>query len=159
MLVAQPVMMAVFSPLTGRLSDRIEAQILSSTGMGLMVVSLSLLAFLGAETPLGFIVACLVLLGLGYALFSSPNVNAIMSSVKGRTFGVASATLGTMRLIGQLLSMGVATLILAIFVGKVQIAPEHHGAFLTSLKTAFLLFAVLCFGGVFASLARGKTRS
>jgi EmrB/QacA subfamily drug resistance transporter len=158
-LVAQPVMMAVFSPLTGRLSDRIEAQILSSTGMGFMVVSLFLLAFLGAETPLWFVVACQVLLGLGYALFSSPNVNAIMSSVEGRTFGVASATLGTMRLIGQMLSMGVATLVLAIFVGKVQIGPEHHGAFLTSLKTAFVLFAVLCFGGVFASLARGKTRS
>lgn len=158
-LVAQPVMMAVFSPLTGRLSDRIEAQVLSSAGMGFMVVSLSLLAFLGAETPLGYVVACQVLLGLGYALFSSPNVNAIMSSVEGRTLGVASATLGTMRLIGQMLSMGVATLILAIFVGKVQIGPEHYGAFLTSLKTAFLLFAVLCFGGVFASLARGKTRS
>jgi EmrB/QacA subfamily drug resistance transporter len=158
-LVAQPVMMAVFSPLTGRLSDRIEAQILSSTGMGFMVVSLFLLAFLGAETPLWFVVACQVLLGLGYALFSSPNVNAIMSSVEGRTFGVASATLGTMRLIGQMLSMGVATLVLAIFVGKVQIGPEHRCAFLTSLKTAFVLFAVLCFGGVFASLARGKTRS
>jgi EmrB/QacA subfamily drug resistance transporter len=158
-LVAQPVMMAVFSPLTGRLSDRIEVQTLASTGMGLMVVSLSLLAFLGAETPLGYVVAYQVILGLGYALFSSPNVNAIMSSVEGRTLGVASATLGTMRLIGQMLSMGVATLILAIFVGKVQIGPEHYGAFLTSLKTAFLLFAVLCFGGVFASLARGKTRS
>jgi EmrB/QacA subfamily drug resistance transporter len=158
-LVAQPVVMAVFSPLTGRLSDRIEAQILSSTGMGFMVVSLSLLAFLGAETPLWFVLACQVLLGLGYALFSSPNVNAIMSSVERRTFGVASATLGTMRLIGQMLSMGVATLILAIFVGKVQIGPEHYGAFLTSLKTAFVLFAALCFGGVFASLARGKTRS
>ncbi len=158
-LVAQPVMMAVFSPLTGRLSDRIEAQILSSAGMGLMVVSLSLLAFLGAGTPLGFVIACQVILGLGYALFSSPNVNAIMSSVEGRAFGVASATLGTMRLIGQMLSMGVATLILATVVGKVQIGPEHHGAFLTSLKTAFLLFAVLCLGGVFASLARGNTRS
>jgi MFS family permease len=158
-LVAQPVMMAVFSPLTGRLSDKIEVQILASTGMGFMVLSLSLLAFLRVETGLGYVVACQVILGLGYALFTSPNVNAIMSSVEGRTFGVASATIGTMRLIGQMLSMGVATLILAIFVGKVQIGPEHHGAFLTSLRTAFGLFAVLCFGGVFASLARGKTRS
>jgi EmrB/QacA subfamily drug resistance transporter len=158
-LVAQPVMMAVFSPLTGRLSDRIEAQILSSTGMGFMVVSLSLLAFLGAETGLGYVVACQVILGLGFALFSSPNVNAIMGSVERRTFGVASATLGTMRLIGQMLSMGVATLILATIVGKVQIGPEHYGAFLISLRTAFVLFAVICFGGVFASLARGKTRS
>jgi len=158
-LVSQPVMMAVFSPLAGRLSDSIESQTLASAGMGIMVVSLLLLALLRPATPLGFVVACQVLLGFGYALFSSPNVNAVMGSVEQRFFGVASATLGTMRLIGQMFSMGVATLILALIVGKVQITPEHYGAFLTSLKTTFVLFAVLCFGGVFASLARGKARA
>jgi EmrB/QacA subfamily drug resistance transporter len=157
-LVVQPVMMAVFSPLMGRLSDRIEAQTLASAGMGLMVVALLLLASLGPGTSLGLIVAYQAILGFGYALFSSPNVNAVMSSVEKRFFGIASATLGTMRLTGQMLSMGVATLILAITIGKVQITPQYYGAFLISLRTAFLLFAVLCFGGVFASLARGKMR-
>jgi hypothetical protein len=65
---------------------------------------------------------------------------------------------GTMRLIGQMLSMAIATLIFVIYIGKVQITPEHYPAFLTSLKTAFIIFAVLCCGGIFASLARGKAR-
>jgi len=103
-------------------------------------------------------VASLILLGFGLALFSSPNTNAVMSSVERRLYGVASATLGTMRLTGQMLSMGIAMLIFAIYIGKVQITPQYYSLFLTSIKTAFIIFAVLCFVGIFASLARGKVR-
>jgi len=157
-LVCQPVIMAIFSPLTGRLSDRIEPRIVASTGMGLTVIGLILLIFLGEKTPLGFIVVSLIILGFGFALFSSPNTNAVMSAVERRFYGVASATIGTMRLIGQTLSMGIAMLIFAIYMGKVQITPEYHSLFLTSMKIAFIVFAALCFGGTFASLARGKVR-
>jgi EmrB/QacA subfamily drug resistance transporter len=157
-LVSQPVMMAIFSPLAGRLSDRIEPRIVASVGMALTTIGLTPFVFLNEGTPLGFIVASLVLLGFGFALFSSPNTNAVMSSVENRFYGVASATLGTMRLTGQMLSMGIAMLILAIYVGKVQITPEYYALFLTSMKTAIAVFAALCFLGIFASLARGKVR-
>ena len=157
-LVSQPVMMAIFSPLAGRLSDRIEPRIVASAGMALTTAGLLPFIFLNERTPLEFIVASLVLLGFGFALFSSPNTNAVMSSVEHRFYGVASATLGTMRLTGQMLSMGIAMLILAVYVGKVQITPPYYALFLTSLKTAISVFAVLCFLGIFASLARGKVR-
>jgi hypothetical protein len=81
-----------------------------------------------------------------------------MSSVEKKFYGVASATLGTMRLTGQMLSTGIATLILTIYVGNVRIAPENNSLFLVSEKTAFLVFSALCFAGIFASLARGKVR-
>ncbi|MFQ6067642.1 MAG: MFS transporter, partial [bacterium] len=109
-------------------------------------------------TTLEFIVASLILLGFGFALFSSPNTNAVMSSVKKRFYGVASGTLGTMRLTGQMLSMGIVMLIFATYIGRVQITPEHYPLFLRSMKAAFPIFAFLCFGGIFASLARGKVR-
>jgi EmrB/QacA subfamily drug resistance transporter len=157
-LVSQPVMMAIFSPLAGRLSDRIEPRVVASTGMALSTAGLLPFVFLNERTSFGFIVASLVLLGFGFALFSSPNTNAVMSSVEHRFYGVASATLGTMRLTGQMLSMGIAMLLLAIYVGKVQITPEYYALFLTSLQAAIAVFAVLCFVGIFASLARGKVR-
>jgi len=157
-LVSQPVMMAIFSPLAGRLSDRIEPRVVASTGMALTTIGLLPFVFLNERTPLAFIVASLVLLGFGFALFSSPNTNAVMSSVEHRFYGVASATLGTMRLTGQMLSMGIAMLILAIYVGKVQITAAYYARFLTSLRTAIAVFAVLCFLGIFASLSRGKVR-
>ena len=157
-LVSQPVIMAVFSPLAGRLSDRIEPRIVASIGMTLTVIGLLLFAFLNSATSFPFIIFNLILLGFGFALFSSPNTNAVMSSVEKKFYGVASATLATMRLTGQMLSMGIAMLVFAVYIGRAQITPENYPAFLTSAKTAFIIFAVLCFGGIFASLSRGKVR-
>jgi EmrB/QacA subfamily drug resistance transporter len=157
-LVSQPLVMAAFSPFAGRLSDKLEPRILASVGMALSAIALLLLALLDEETASGFIIASLAIAGLGLALFSSPNTNAIMSSVETKFYGVASGTVGTMRLIGQMLSMGISMLLIALYVGRVEITPEYYPLFLKSAKVAFVIFAALCFGGVFASLARGKLR-
>jgi EmrB/QacA subfamily drug resistance transporter len=157
-LIAQPVMMAAFSPLAGRLSDTIEPRIVASIGMGFTTAGLLMFTVIGQETHLGFIITGLILLGFGFALFSSPNTNAVMSSIEKRFYGVGSATLGTMRLIGQMLSMGIAMVIFALTIGSARITPEYYPQFLMSMKTAFMIFSALCFGGIFASLARGKVR-
>ncbi len=157
-LVAQPLMQAIFSPFAGKLSDRIEPRIIASTGMALITACLSFFIFLSRATPVWLIVCILILLGFSFALFSSPNINAIMSSVEKKFYGVASATLGTMRLIGQMLSMGIAMLVFAIFIGRSQISPENYSFFLISVRYAFLIFTFLCFIGIFASLSRGKLR-
>jgi MFS family permease len=157
-LVAMPAVQAVFSPLTGRLSDRIEPRLIASAGMVLNTVGLVLFIFLTEETSLKFIIGNLVLVGFGYALFVSPNTNAIMSSAPKTAYGVASAVLGTMRQVGIVLSMGIAMLMFALYMGRVEITPEYYLLFRQSMKTSFIIFAVLCFGGIFASLARGKLR-
>jgi len=157
-LVAMPIVQAGFSPVAGRLSDRIEPQILASVGMGLVTIGLSLFIFLGQNTSLGFIIASLILIGLGFGFFASPNTNAIMSSVKQRFYGVASATLSTMRQVGMSFSMGTAMLLFAIYIGKVEITPEYYPLFLSSTKIAFIIFTALCCGGIFASLVRSKTQ-
>ena len=154
-LLAQPAMMVLFSPLAGRLSDRVEPRILASSGMGIITVGLLLLAGLGAGTSAAFIVGVLFVLGFGFALFSSPNTNAVMGAVDKRSYGVASALLGTMRITGQMISMGLATLIFALRIGRVQISPDVHPGFLAASRIVFILCAVLCLAGVFASLARG----
>lgn len=97
-------------------------------------------------------------MGFGFALFSSPNTNAIMSSVEKKAYGVASAMVSTMRQIGMMLSMGIVILIFSLYIGRVEITPEYYPAFVTGMKIAFAIFAALCFGGIFASLARGKMR-
>ncbi len=157
-LVAQPAVQAMFSPLAGRVSDRIEPRVIASAGMALTFVGLCLLTLISEETGLPFIIGSLILLGFGLALFSSPNTNAVMSSVGNRFYGVASGTVGTMRLTGQMLSMGIVMLIFAVYIGRVQITPEYYPFFVQSTKVAFIVFAALCFGGIFASLARGRVR-
>jgi EmrB/QacA subfamily drug resistance transporter len=157
-LVSQPVVMTLFSPFAGKVSDHIEPRIVASTGMSFMVIGLFLLASIAADTGLNKIIPTLALLGFGFALFSSPNTNAVMSSVEKKLYGVASATLGTMRLTGNMLSMGIVTLVFSIYIGRAKVTPENAEFFLRSIKVAFTTFAVLCFCGVFASLSRGKVK-
>jgi len=155
-LIAQPVMQAIFSPIAGRLSDKIEPRTVASLGMGLTFIGLVLLVFVDGATSMTYIVAVLIILGLGFALFSSPNTNAIMSSVERRYYGVSGALVSAMRQIGMMVSMGIVMFILALLLGQAEIEPEFFEPFVKSMKITFIVFAVLCFGGIFASLARGK---
>ncbi len=153
-LVVQPVVMAIVSPAAGRLSDRVEPGKIASAGMALSALSLVLLTFTGSDTPLVAFIGILALLGIGLGLFSSPNTNAIMGSVDRSCYGVASGTLGTMRLAGQMLSMGIAMMVLAVFVGNVRITPELYPAFIAGMKISMGAFAVMCIAGIFFSLVR-----
>jgi EmrB/QacA subfamily drug resistance transporter len=155
-LVTQPFFMAVFSPLAGRLSDRIEPQVVASSGMAILTIGLVMFVFLGPGFGLVPIMLNLALLGLGFALFSSPNVNAIMSSVEKRYYGVASSTLASMRMIGQMFSMGIVIVIFSLLIGKAQITAENQSDFTSSIRIAFIIFSALSFIGVFTSLSRGK---
>jgi Major Facilitator Superfamily. len=157
-LVAQPFMMALFSPLAGRLSDRIEPRLLASFGMSLTTVGVFLLSFLRPHTSSALVVADLVLLGFGFAFFSSPNTNAVMSSLDKRHLGVGSGILGTMRLLGQNLSMGVVMMVVALHLGARPVGSETQTEFLRSMHTIFWVFSALGVAGVFASLARGRVR-
>jgi EmrB/QacA subfamily drug resistance transporter len=159
LLVAQPALQALFSPLAGRLSDRIAPRVIASLGMALTVAGLSRLAFLTAATPLWSVVLALALLGVAFALFSSPNVNAIMGAVPPQSYGVASSVLATMRLLGQMLSMGISLLVFSVFAGNQLITHETYAGFMHATRFAFGIFALLCLLGVFASLARGRQQS
>lgn len=158
-LLVQPVVMAVFSPLTGRLSDRINPQILASLGMGITTLGLFFFIFLGEQTSVVLIVLNMAFMGVGFALFSSPNTNAVMSSVDRTRYGLASSTLGTMRLLGQSLSMTIVALVTSLDMKNITLdSPSYVVSFLKSSQTSFIAFTILCFLGVFASLARGKRR-
>jgi MFS family permease len=157
-LMAQPLVMALFSPLAGRLSDRLEPRVVASLGMALCAAGLLAFTWLGPASGLVAIVANLMLVGLGFALFSSPNTNAVMGAVERRQYGVASATLATMRMVGGMLSMGIATLVFSLFIGKARIAPANFPLFIKSMRVSFVIFFVMCACGVFFSLARGRVR-
>jgi EmrB/QacA subfamily drug resistance transporter len=157
-LVTQPVVQAVFSSYAGKFSDRVEPGKIASAGMAMTACGLFLLTLLSKDTSLAFLTGTLVLLGLGFALFSSPNTNAVMSSVEKHNYGVAAGTLGTMRLVGQMLSMGIAMIILSLFIGRVMITPDMEPQLLMAVTAGFMIFALLCCCGIFFSLVRGTVR-
>ncbi len=157
-LLAQPLVMAIFSPFAGRLSDRIEPRIIATIGMSVTFLGLLIFSFLNQETSLIFIIINCILVGFGYALFSSPNMNSIMSCVEKRFYGIASAMVGTMRLIGQMISMSIAMVVFAIIIGRVEITPDYYPTFLSAVKIAFTIFTGLSLIGIFASYYRGNIR-
>lgn len=157
-LVSSPFIMAVLSPLVGKLSDRIEPRILSSIGMAISSTGLFIMFFLSNTTNFYFLVLLLSYMGVGFALFSSPNTNAVMSSVENRHLGIASGSLGTMRLVGQMFSLGMVMMLFTLFIGKTEINSSNLDQLLKAIKTAFIINSFLCFTGVFASLARGNLR-
>jgi MFS family permease len=157
-MISQPVMMALLSPLAGKLSDKRNPGVIASLGMGLTATGLILLCFINENSAVSSIVFLLLLMGTGFGLFSSPNSNAIMSSVEKRHLGVASGVVGTMRMVGQMMSMGIAMMLLALYIGEQKINPSTYHGLMHSMKTGFMIFSVLCILGIFASLARNRRR-
>lgn len=158
-LIAQPVVQMLFSPIAGRLSDRIEPQIVATAGMIFTATGLFIFVFLTPSTPLFVIIGTLMILGLGYGLFSSPNTNAIMSSVQKQHLGIASGMNATMRSFGQLLSMAIAMACFAIFIGPAKMTPAVYPALMTSVTVAFGIFTILCVIGIGTSYVRGTIHS
>ncbi|MGI6429293.1 MAG: MFS transporter [Syntrophomonadaceae bacterium] len=158
-LLAQPIIMALVSPSAGRLSDRIDPRLVASTGMGISTLGLFILIFINPQFPLMVVMLTLVLLGLGTALFASPNNNAVLSAVPKQFLGVASSTLGTARLTGQVISMALVTLILASSTGNVELSPAFSHLFIKAARISFIIFTILSCLGILASLARGKSNN
>ncbi|MBW1973198.1 MAG: MFS transporter, partial [Deltaproteobacteria bacterium] len=157
-IASQPIIMSISSPFTGRISDKVEPKIVVTIGMIIITLSLFFFTFLSKGTRLSLIIFDFIFFGIGFSLFASPNTNAIMSSVEKRFYGIASATVAIMRMIGQMLSMGIAMFLFTIYMGKARITPDQFPNFLKSMKIAFIIFTFLCLVDIFISLARGEVK-
>jgi MFS family permease len=155
-LVAQPIVMALFSPITGRLSDRIQPRYLATAGMTMCTIGLAAFAFLSESTPITLIVFLLFWVGTGFALFSSPNMNTIMSSVQKNQLGLASGSASTMRVVGQITSMTIATIFFSILFQKQAVEEVSNDLFLKAQHLGFITFAVLSLAGIYFSFNRGR---
>jgi EmrB/QacA subfamily drug resistance transporter len=153
-MISQPIAMTLLSPIAGKLSDKRNPGAIASAGMGITASGLVLLCFISETTPDYLIVLLLLLMGIGFGLFSSPNSNAIMSSVEKRHLGVASGVVGTMRMVGQMMSMGIAMMLISLFIGKQTINPDTYPGLISAMRTGFVIFSILSVFGIFASLAR-----
>ena len=156
-LLLQPLMQVLASPVAGRLADQIEPARLASAGMLASSAGLLLAAVTsGPTTPLWLVRGELVLIGAGFGLFITPNSTAIMGSVSSRQFGVASGMIGSMRTLGMAVSMTTVTLVFSLVMGGTAISPATLPAFLTSMRVGLAAFAAFSCLGVLLSLGRGR---
>ncbi|MBP2134523.1 MFS family permease [Methanomicrobium sp. W14] len=159
LLIPISLMQGILSPATGHLSDKKEPKYLTAAGMSLIVSTLIIYAFIDMKSinPL-FITVLLALTGTGYALFSSPNKNAVMSSVKKDYHGEASGIANTFEQIGNITSISIAAGIISIYTGGAEISSGTISEFTGSMQSVFLLMAVLGAANVIVCLKRGNLR-
>ncbi|MDN7024716.1 MFS transporter [Methanoculleus sp. FWC-SCC1] len=157
LLLIQPVVQVFVAPVAGRLSDRILPGYVASAGLTVSAVGLLGFTFLTPATPVAVIAALLLVVGIGLGLFSSPNTNAIMSSVEPHLYGSASAMVAAMRSLGMMVSMGTVMVIFAVIMGATTVNPDIFPEFLVSVQVSFAVFFILTVLGIFLSLQRNRT--
>ena len=157
-LIVTPIIMAILAPNTGKLSDRIHPQKLAAAGMAIATVALLILTFLNKDTPLYLVILAMILQGIGMGLFSSPNMNAIMSSVPPKDAPTASASQATMRTIGQTMSLGLLTLIFAWIMGNLALSTQYADLIVKSSQIICTICMFTCLVSIFASLVGIKSK-
>ena len=157
-LITTPLIQAVLSPIAGRLSDKYSPFVLATSGMVICGLSLVMLAFISAQTPLWYIFIALTAIGIGYAVFSSPNMNAIMSNVPREDSGIAVSFVATMRNLGQLISMAVIAVVMILNIGDTPILTTTPTQIVSITRTSFIILIIFSIVGVFTSMNRRSAK-
>jgi EmrB/QacA subfamily drug resistance transporter len=167
MLTPLPLTIALVSPLTGSLADRIGTQKLAAGGMFVASVGLAWLSFLEVDASVTRIVADLLIIGVGQATFQPPNNSALMGAAPRDRQGVAAGVLGTGRTLGQSLSVAFAGALFGLFGGGAAARMLHRGgaagsavdAYLRGMHAALLGCALVALASSAVALVRGKDRA
>jgi EmrB/QacA subfamily drug resistance transporter len=113
MMFPMALMMLIFAPIAGTLSDKFDSRMISSIGMAILAASILAFGSFQADTPIAVLIIVFAFVGIGAGLFNTPNNSAVMGSVPASSRGIAGATLGTMRTIGMVLGEAISALILS----------------------------------------------
>lgn len=167
-IIANSVVIVLVAPIAGRLSDRLGSRLLCTTGSALIVIGQFFIASLGTASSVARIVFPLILNGLGWALFNSPNQSAILGAVPrdqvGTASGMNTTTARTGGAMGVALSATLFTYGLAAAgLSREQIeAPQSWGAapeiFVRSFNRTAHIVNVVTLLSVFFSAVRGSRR-
>lgn len=159
-LIVSPVIMSITAPNAGKLSDRIHPQKIATVGMIIATSAMIILSFLNKDTPLIIVIIAMALQALGMGLFSSPNMNAIMSSVDEKDAAFASAGQLATRAIGQAMSVGLLTLIFSWIMGSLIFSTEYADLIVSASHIIFMISAIACVASIITSVIgiRADTR-
>jgi Na+/melibiose symporter-like transporter len=118
LLMLQAIVMALFAPLAGRLSDRWGSRLLATGGCLVIGLGQSVLMFVDSAMPILLIGGALMIIGLGHGLFSTPNNSSALGTIPESRLGIASALLNQSRLMGQLLGTAIVSFLMALIIGN-----------------------------------------
>ena len=159
-LVILPVSISqgFISPVAGRLSDKFDPKYISSAGVFIVFIMLLIYSQMDQSTSIIMISIIAAFIGAGFAMFSSPNKNAIMSSVDREDHGNASGMANTFEQTGNLVSIGIAASIMTFIAGGTASGQYSPDLLLKSINMIFIVLAIICLVNVGVILTRKKLR-
>jgi len=161
-LATVPSMMLLLSPISGRLSDRYGFRHQMTIGIALVTVGLLSLSTIDAGTSVPMLVLRLAIVGIGTAIFMSPNSASIMNSVPRERLGTASASVATARNIGNASGLAMSSAVLVAVASSSagftasRITDLPASAVLDGVQVGFLVAAIASSTAIIASSFRGK---
>ncbi|MEP2600081.1 MAG: MFS transporter, partial [Paraglaciecola sp.] len=156
-ILLQALSMAILAPISGKLADKLEARLISTLGCVIVGIGLAVLSMISTETSILYIAISLLLIGIGFGLFSTPNNNAIMGAVKPDEVGVASASLNLSRTIGNLFGMSLVNLMVHFYIGDAQFSAEQNPALIETFDMALMMSLSFVLVASVLSALRGKS--
>ncbi len=172
LMLAYPLMIALFAPFAGALSDRVGSRTLAPLGLAVSTLALILLGSVGEHTPLGWVAVFLALGGVAQALFQPANSSTLFGAAPAHRQGLAGGLLATGRVLGQSLSVALTGAVFAAFGGAdaqrallsagpassdPALAQRLTQTFVTSYGAAMWASAGCALLGVFVALRRSRT--
>lgn len=147
-LMVTPCLQAIFSPIAGRWADIHAPRNVATIGMAICAIGLFGTLLMNEYTSYITIIGIMVLLGVGFGIFASPNLKVVMGCVHPRHYGTASSISGTMRTGGILAGMVINTAVISLFMGNAPITGENYLDYLHSMHTCLTIFAVMSVVGI-----------
>lgn len=157
-MVLQAITMAILAPIAGRLSDRFEPRIIATGGCLIMACAFGMLDRINDHTSLYYIAGCLMTLGFGFGLFTTPNNNAALSAIDRERLGIASALLNLSRVIGNMTGIAMVMILVSLIIGHAEIKPQQYPALMTTIRWALALSCIYALSGAYFSFTRGNIR-
>jgi MFS family permease len=143
-LMISPVLMALLAPVAGRMADRIRPQLLAASGVSLIFVGTIAAWLMPRMESLPLLIFSLVMHGIGFALFSSPNMTVIMSNAPRKHMAMTSAMSAQMRSLGMVFSMMLITVFLVFNLGSRGLTAENAvTGLLLTMSSALGLISIL----------------
>jgi MFS family permease len=155
-LAVGSILMTLTSPIAGFLADRISPRVISSLGVFGVLASAVVAATLAETSSLTAVTVVLAVQGLGFALFSSPNMTTIMNSVPADATSMASALAAKSRTLGMVTGMLITAVLISLGVGNDPI-DQHPIRFIAIMGNVFIILTAVSALALVVSVA-GRAR-
>lgn len=165
-LMINPLILFMMSPVSGIISDKIGSEVLTFIGMILVSVGLFLISTLTDVSTIIQIILYIIVMSLGVALFQAPNNSLIMSTVPKNKLGIAGSINALIRNVGMSSGIAMSSMILyGVMSSKLgykvtDFVVGRSDVFVSGMQTVYITAGIVSLLGAILTLTRifGKNR-